>query len=106
VNLAQLDVLVLVLVLFTQDRTVIPRESPRFGSYPSVPAPEREEEEDGWEKAIVSMREQPLYVEDWIGLRTLDGSGRVVLVSCDTEYMRLSLECWQPLVEKYAGSRS
>ena len=52
------------------------------------------------------MRQQPLYVEDWIGLRTLDESGRVVLVSCDAEHMRLSLECWQPLVEKYVGSRS
>ena len=102
-NLAQLDALVL--VLFAQDRTVIPKESAWFGSYPSVPEPEREE--DGGEKEkIVSMREQPLYVEDWIGLRTLDESGRVVLVSCDAEHMHLSVECWQPLVEKYVGSRS
>ena len=47
----------------------------------------------------MSMREQPLYIEDWIGLRTLDESGRVVLVSCDAEHMRLLAECWQPLVE-------
>ncbi len=52
------------------------------------------------------MREQPLYVEDWIGLRTLDESGRVVLVSCDAEHMHLSPECWQPLVKKYVGSGS
>jgi palmitoyl-protein thioesterase len=103
-NLAQLDALVL--VLFAQDSTVIPKESSWFGSYPSIPAPEREEDEDGGRKAIVSMREQPLYNEDWIGLRTLDESGRVVLVSCDAEHMHLSLECWQPLVEKYVGSRS
>ncbi|KAF8502206.1 Alpha/Beta hydrolase protein [Russula emetica] len=103
-NLGQLDALVL--VLFAQDRTVIPKESSWFGSYPAIPALEREEEEDGGEKAIVPMREQPLYVEDWIGLRTLDESGRVVLVSCNAEHMRLSFECWQPLVEKYVGSRS
>jgi palmitoyl-protein thioesterase len=84
----------------------MPKESSWFGSYLSIPAPEREKDEDGGKKAIVSMREQPLYVEDWIGLRTLDESGRVVLVSCDAEHMRLSLECWQPLVEKYVGSRS
>lgn len=103
-NLAQLNALVL--VLFSRDRTVIPKESAWFGSYPTIPAPEREEVEGCGEKEIVSMREQPLYVEDWIGLRTLDESGRVVLVSCDAEHMQLSLECWQPLVEKYVGSRS
>jgi len=104
-NLAHLNALVL--VLFTQDRTVIPKESAWFGSYPPTPALEQEEEEDGGEKrAIVPMREQPLYIEDWIGLRRLDKSGRVVLVSCDAEHMRLPLECWQPLVEKYVGSSS
>ena len=97
-NLAQLDALVL--VLFTEDRTVVPKESAWFGSY-------REEEEGGGEeKAIVSMREQPLYVEDWIGLRALDESGRVVLELCEAEHMHLLPECWQPLVEKYVGSRS
>ena len=40
------------------------------------------------------MREQPLYTEDWIGLRKLDKSGRVVLVSCDSEHMVLSPEFW------------
>jgi palmitoyl-protein thioesterase len=103
VNLAHLDALVL--VLFTKDRTVIPKESSWFGSYPSIPESEGEEEGYGGENRIVPMREQPLYVEDWIGLRTLDESGSVVLVPCDAEHMRLSLECWQPLVEKYVGSR-
>ena len=99
-HLAQLDALVL--VLFIQDTTVVPKESSWFGSY-------REEEEEGGgggKKAIVPMREQPLYVEDWIGLRTLDESGRVVLASCDAEHMHLLIECWKPLVEKYVGSRS
>jgi len=54
----------------------------------------------------VPMREQPLYVGDWIGLRTLDESGRVVLVSCEAEHMHLLFECWQPLVKQYVGSRS
>jgi palmitoyl-protein thioesterase len=101
-HLAQLDALVL--VLFTEDRTVVPKESAWFGSY-AVPDGGEEGEGGGGKKTIVSMREQPLYVEDWIGLRTLDESGRVVLVSCDAEHMRLSAECWQPLVKKYVGSR-
>jgi palmitoyl-protein thioesterase len=97
-------------VLFTQDRTVVPKESSWFGSY----APKEEGEDDALgaffdlgpdEEAIVPMRKQPLYVEDWIGLRTLDESGRVKLVSCEGEHMHISTECWQPLVKKYVGSR-
>ena len=92
----------------------MPKESSWFGSYP----PEEEDDdalsevfgsenrEEGGGKAIVPMREQPLYVEDWIGLRALDESGRVILASCDGEHMQLSAECWRPLVEKYVGSRS
>jgi palmitoyl-protein thioesterase len=107
-HLKQLDALVL--VLFAQDHTVVPKESAWFGSY----APE-EEDDDALrtpfdlghdEKVIVPMRKQPLYIEDWIGLRTLDKSGRVKLVSCDVEHMHLSTECWRPLVKKYVGSRS
>jgi palmitoyl-protein thioesterase len=79
----------------------VPKESAWFGSY----APDQEGE-GGDDKAIVSMREQPLYVKDWIGLRALDESGRVVLVSCDAEHMRLSPDCWKPLVKQYVGSRS
>jgi len=61
---------------------------------------------EGDDEAIVPMCEQPLYVEDWIGLRALDEKGRVVLASCDAEHMRLSDECWRPLVKQYIGSRS
>ncbi|KAI0250109.1 alpha/beta-hydrolase [Lactifluus subvellereus] len=98
-HLLELDALVL--VLFTQDRTVVPKESSWFGSF-AVP-----EDGDGIDRAtIVPMREQPLYTEDWIGLRGLDSSGRVVLVSCDSEHMVLSADCWEPLVKRYVGAPS
>lgn len=102
-HLAQLETLVL--VLFERDRTVVPKESAWFGSY-APPPPEDTEgvEEEEEEEKIVPMREQPLYKEDWIGLRALDEHGRVVLESCDSEHMHLSTECWKPLVEKYVGS--
>jgi palmitoyl-protein thioesterase len=92
----------LVLVVFTKDRTVVPKESSWFGSY-AIPE-DGEGTDEG--KTIVLMHEQPLYIEDWIGLRTLDESGRVVLVSCEGEHMHLSVECWQPLVEQYVGAPS
>jgi palmitoyl-protein thioesterase len=108
-HLKQLDTLVL--VRFKEDVTVVPKESAWFGSYRL-----KEEEDDSMRaffepgrdeevmKAIVPMRKQPLYVEDWIGLRALDESGRLELVSCKGVHMHLSTECWRPLVEKYVGS--
>ena len=97
----------------------MPKESAWFGSYAPTTLPDikeddarsyafnlEQERKSSDEKVIVPMREQPLYVEDWIGLRALDESGRVVFVSCDAEHMRLATECWRPLVEQYVGSHS
>jgi palmitoyl-protein thioesterase len=94
----------LVLVLFTEDRTVIPKESAWFGSYAIPDDEEGCEEEEEESKTIVPMREQPLYTEDWIGLRTLDESGRVVLESCESEHMHILPECLKPLLKKYVGA--
>lgn len=101
-NLASLNNLVL--VLFAQDRTVVPKESAWFGSY----APS--DETDGvlahlYEpvKTLIPMRLQPLYVDDLIGLRTLDESGRIVLESCEGEHMEIRDECWRPLVKRFVG---
>ncbi|KAI0267048.1 alpha/beta-hydrolase [Gloeopeniophorella convolvens] len=89
----------LVLVGFARDRTVVPKESPWFGSW----APPAEEDGRAPQKTIVLMREQPLYIEDWIGLRALDEAGRVVLAICPGEHMELAFVCWQPLIERYVG---
>lgn len=101
-HLAQLETLVL--VLFERDRTVVPKESAWFGSYAPPPPEDEDGTREGKEEILVPMREQPLYKEDWIGLRALDEHGRVVLASCDGEHMHLPTECWKPLVEKYVGS--
>ncbi|KAI0035863.1 alpha/beta-hydrolase [Vararia minispora EC-137] len=91
-NLAALENLVL--ILFSRDGTVVPKESSWFGSY----APD-----SAGDETVVAMRQQPLYTEDWIGLRTLDERGAVVLETCEGGHMAIS-ECWQPLIEKYTGS--
>ena len=49
-----------------QDTVVEPRESSHFEFY--VP---------GQDKEILSLRESQLYLEDWIGLKALDESGRL-----------------------------
>ncbi|GLB37274.1 putative palmitoyl protein thioesterase [Lyophyllum shimeji] len=75
-NLASLNKLVL--VLFTKDETMVPKESAWFGSE-ARPASVRL---DGQQKVmtandttLIPMRRQPLYQEDWIGLRKLDERG-------------------------------
>ena len=85
----------LVLVLFTQDKTVVPKESAWFGSYAST------EDQSPFTPTLVPMRLQPLYKEDWIGLKQLDQAGRVKLLSCEGEHMQLPRDCWEPIVKQY-----
>lgn len=102
-NLASLHNLVL--VMFTEDKTVVPKESAWFGS-------ETRDEFDGNEQRvfrvepnrIIPMRLQPLYKEDWIGLRTLDERGGVVFEACIGEHMQIK-ECWERLVRQYVGGK-
>ncbi|KAF8520395.1 alpha/beta-hydrolase [Hysterangium stoloniferum] len=97
-NLASLSNLVL--VLFTQDTTVVPKESAWFGSY----APPAEGELTGTdEPTLITMRKQPLYVEDWIGLKTLDEAGKVKFASCEGGHMQLTQACWGLIVNNYLG---
>jgi len=89
----------LVLILFSEDQTVVPKESSWFGSY----APQ----DDGLNSAnaartIIPMRLQPLYANDTIGLKTLDERGDLVLETCNGEHMQLG-DCWKPIVKKYVG---
>ena len=86
----------LVLVLFSKDVTVVPKESAWFGSY----APE---DETPGEKTIIPMRMQELYVHDTIGLKRLDRKGGVVFKACDGAHMQLTDDCWRPLVEEFVG---
>ncbi|KAF8844414.1 alpha/beta-hydrolase [Paxillus ammoniavirescens] len=115
-NLASLHNLVL--VLFAEDKTVVPRESAWFGSEAPPEQdvllsqsildshPDQEPLDHALrvqEKYIVPMELQPLYTEDWIGLRTLDERGAVVLATCPGEHMQLT-GCWEDLVGTWIGS--
>jgi palmitoyl-protein thioesterase len=86
----------LVLVLFTEDKTVVPKETSWFGSY----APQ--EDDVSLEKTIIPIRRQPLYVNDTIGLRAIDERGDLMLETCKGDHMVLE-NCWKSLVEKYVG---
>ncbi|KAF7315260.1 Palmitoyl-protein thioesterase [Mycena indigotica] len=92
----------LVLVIFTKDKTVVPKESSWFASEVVVDDSGLSQQVLSDERAIIPMRQQPLYVEDWIGLRQLDERGDVIFVECDGEHMEIG-PCWEELVRNYAG---
>ena len=106
-NLASLNKLVL--VLFSEDKTVVPKESAWFGSEAISEDAARQGSSDqalllGEDKVIIPMRQQPLYLEDWIGLRRLDVRGDVIFEVCEGEHMQIG-DCWEHLVRKFAGGR-
>lgn len=106
-NLSTLDKLVL--VLFSKDKTVVPKESAWFGSE-AVDDDITEDNSNSGQHTlantppttIIPMRLQPLYTEDWIGLKALDQRGDVVLETCDGEHMQLG-DCWKGLVKRFVG---
>ncbi|RDB24914.1 Palmitoyl-protein thioesterase 1 [Hypsizygus marmoreus] len=100
-NLASLNKLVL--VLFTEDKTAVPKESAWFGSE-AEPSLRFDEQEviTAADKTLIPMRHQPLYLEDWIGLRRLDEKGGVDFDACVGEHMQMG-DCWERLVRKYVG---
>ncbi|KAG2074543.1 palmitoyl-protein thioesterase [Suillus decipiens] len=108
-NLASLNKLVL--VLFLQDKTVVPKESAWFGSEnppeditmdqpfgsdqtPMLSAPNT--------KDIIPMRLQTLYKEDWIGLQQLDKHDGIQFVACQGAHMQIG-DCWKDLVAEWVG---
>lgn len=78
-NLARLENFVM--IKHNQDTMVEPRESEHFEFY--VP---------GQAEEILPLRESPLYLEDWIGLRTLDETGRLHFYSVEGDHLQFSRE--------------
>lgn len=52
--------------------------------------------------SILPMRLQPIYLENWIGLRELDQRGGIVFETCKGEHMQMG-DCWEDLVRKFVG---
>ena len=106
-NLASLKNLVL--VLFTEDKTVIPKESSWFGAEPVI-----EDNAHFWQIPFgifrrahssgeaIPMRLQPIYLEDWIGLKELDERNGIIFETCKGEHMQLG-DCWEDLVIRFTG---
>lgn len=74
--------------------TVSPAQSSHFATY----APNNKTE-------IIPLHEQPLYKEDWIGLKGLEQKGGLRLEHCPGEHMDLGGEkgCGEIMVSKWVG---
>jgi palmitoyl-protein thioesterase len=82
-NLAALQRLVL--FRFEEDTTVVPRDSAWFSFW------------DGAE-TVVPLKDQPLYQEDWLGLKRLDEAGGLVFESAPGEHMQFTLKWFEEKV--------
>ncbi|XP_044485105.1 palmitoyl-protein thioesterase 1-like [Mangifera indica] len=76
----------LVLIMFEDDKVLIPKETSWFGFYP-----------DGAFSPVQPPEKTKLYTEDWIGLKRLNESGRVKYVSVAGGHLGIS----KPDMKKY-----
>jgi len=79
----------LIMIAWKEDTTIIPRESSHFGYY--IP---------GQDNLTRPLEETPLYLEDWLGLRTLDETGRLHKFSLPGNHMNMQLEWFKQNVVK------
>jgi palmitoyl-protein thioesterase len=91
-NLASLNNFVM--VKFTQDSMVQPRESEWFGFY----AP-------GQDTVVVPLRNSTLYKEDWLGLAKLDAAGKLHFLAVDGDHLQFTIPWFlQSIVQPYLAS--
>lgn len=74
-NLASLSNLVL--FRFTNDTTVVPRDSAWFSWFNG--------------SSLVPLEDQPIFTEDWIGLKELAEKGSLILLEVEGPHMHFSL---------------
>ncbi|KAK9448589.1 Alpha/Beta hydrolase protein [Limtongia smithiae] len=92
-NLSSLDLFVM--FEFSEDTTVVPKESAWFGeldlSSKLLPG-------------IKPLARQPMYIEDWIGLRSLDTQNKLAFRTLEGRHMLIKNETVVDVAEKYLGT--
>jgi len=84
----------LVAIAFKEDNTVYPGLSAHWATVDVFNT-----------SAVIELRDQPLYDQDWIGLRRLDEKKKLHLAFCPGQHMDLGGEggCGEQMVEKWIG---
>ena len=67
----------LAMYLFSEDTTIIPKESAWF------------QEVNSTSGAVTPLQKRPLYIEDWLGLKELDDAGRLQFRTAEGRHMQL-----------------
>ncbi|XP_015918672.2 palmitoyl-protein thioesterase 1-like [Parasteatoda tepidariorum] len=81
----------IVLVMFTEDKMVDPKESEWFGFYTP-----------GQSKEILSLQDSPLYKEDWLGLKEMDGKGQLHFLKTVGDHLQIDLTWFKTnIIEKF-----
>ncbi|ONK68413.1 uncharacterized protein A4U43_C05F11250 [Asparagus officinalis] len=80
----------MVLIMFEHDTVLIPRETSWFGYYA-----------DGTFSPVLPTQQTALYMEDWIGLKTLDDAGRVKYLSVPGKHLGISRDDMKKHVAPY-----
>ncbi|KAI1625927.1 palmitoyl-protein thioesterase [Exophiala viscosa] len=88
-NIAALEKLVM--VVFDEDRTVIPKESGWFAEVNLTSA------------SVTQLKDRPIYMEDWIGLKKLDEKGGLDFLALPGEHMNFSDKDLKALFARYFG---
>lgn len=84
----------LVLIMFEEDTVLIPKETAWFGYYP-----------DGFFSPVLPPQQTKLYIEDWIGLKTLDDAGRVQFISVSGNHLRISHDDMKKYIVPYLSNQ-
>uniref|UniRef100_A0A2N9F0H3 Palmitoyl-protein thioesterase 1 n=1 Tax=Fagus sylvatica TaxID=28930 RepID=A0A2N9F0H3_FAGSY len=85
----------LVLIMFEHDTVLIPKETSWFGYYP-----------DGAFNPLLPPQQTQLYIEDWIGLKTLDEAGRVKYISVPGNHLGISRSDMKKYVVPYLEGKA
>jgi palmitoyl-protein thioesterase len=80
----------LVLIMFSKDTMIEPKETAHFGFY-----------KDHTKKEIVAMKDSVMYSEDWIGLKALDAAGKIHFHEFEGEHLQISMAEIKSIVIPY-----
>ncbi|KAI9739137.1 MAG: hypothetical protein M1834_007350 [Cirrosporium novae-zelandiae] len=90
-----------VMVVFKDDRTVVPKESGWFGERNST-----SNDDDNEDYEWTQLRNRTIYKEDWLGLRWLDERGRLAFDEVEGGHMDISDKDLKYYFKKYFGAVS
>ncbi|KAL8990087.1 MAG: hypothetical protein Q9177_001173 [Variospora cf. flavescens] len=83
-----------VMYMFSEDTTVVPKESAYFAEYNET------------SDEVTKLRDRRLYKEDWLGLKDLDGRGRLEFKIAEGGHMQLSEELLEDTFRRYFGANA